>query len=96
MKQSKIILSAVVFLSTPFAQRDITSVFIPAELAFLLSESYTGDINANFIDTKTSNDPMNAILAVTQNATFYACDEDYCRSLTQHPNYHRGLRQLRP
>jgi gluconolactonase len=64
-------------MTVAFAQTPVTGVFIPPELTYLLPAPYTGNISANFIDTKTSNDSINALLASARNTTFYAYDQEF-------------------
>jgi gluconolactonase len=77
MKVSKTLLSMSTVMTTAFAQTAVTGVSIPPELAYLLPEPYTGKLSANFIDTKTPNNSINAILSAARNATFYAYDQEF-------------------
>ncbi len=63
----------------------LSGVRIPAELAYLLPEGYEGDINANFIDTTTSNASINAILEAAREADFYAYDDEFYSNLGASP-----------
>ncbi|KAH8651181.1 hypothetical protein BX600DRAFT_516770 [Xylariales sp. PMI_506] len=56
---------------------DITGISVPPGLSYLLPQGYSGDIDANFIDTNTSDASINTLFASARNASFYAYDDEF-------------------
>jgi hypothetical protein len=73
------------FIGIASAQKPLTGVFVPPELTYLLPLPYTGDINTNFVEAKTSNSSINGLFASARNATFYAYDAEFYDILGKEP-----------
>jgi gluconolactonase len=85
MRRPRVLGLVLAVIDIASAQKLIHGVTIPAELTYLLPQSYTGNINKNFIDTKTSNASINAIFAAAQNATFYAYNKEFLSIIGSSP-----------
>lgn len=59
-----------------FALQNLTGVSLPPTLTFLLPEPFEANVTESDIDTVTSNNAVNAILAEARNASYYAYDEE--------------------
>ena len=64
---------------------DASGVMIPPEYAYLLPQTYQGNISQFFVDTKTTNKSVDALLAAARNATWYAYDEEFLQILGPSP-----------
>ncbi len=68
-----------------YAQQDISVISIPPQLSYLLDEPFEGNISENFIDTRTSNNAVNAVFAEARNATAYSYDQEFTDILGSSP-----------
>ena len=64
---------------------DASGVMIPPEYAYLLPQTYKGNVNQFFVDTQTPNKSMNALFAAARNATWYAYDVEFLQILGPSP-----------
>ena len=66
-------------------KKPLTGVSIPPEYAYLLPQPYKGNINKNFIDTQTADNPTNSVFAAARNATYYSFDQEFLTILGHSP-----------
>lgn len=74
-----LVLSLLLEISVAAAstQQVVSGVFIPPLVTYLLDEPFKSNASEKFIDTRTSNNPVNALLAEARNATYYSFDPEF-------------------